>query len=108
MRTAVVTGAASGIGAAIARRLRLDGHRVATLDLNPGPHEHDHVADVTDRRQVDAALEQIRRELGPVTILVNAAGLEGYKRFANLSFELWAKVIDVNLHGVFHTIQATL
>jgi NAD(P)-dependent dehydrogenase (short-subunit alcohol dehydrogenase family) len=43
-----------------------------------------------------------------VAILVNAAGLDGFKRFNNLTFEDWQRVIDVNLHGVFHTIQAVL
>ena len=42
------------------------------------------------------------------TVLVNAAGLDGFKRFANITFEDWQRVIDVNLHGVFHTIQAVL
>jgi NAD(P)-dependent dehydrogenase (short-subunit alcohol dehydrogenase family) len=55
-----------------------------------------------------AALAAIRQELGPVTILVNAAGLDGFKRFANISFETWQRVIDVNLNGVFHCIQAAL
>ena len=41
-------------------------------------------------------------------MLVNAAGLDGFKRFNNLTFEDWQRVIDVNLHGVFHTIQAVL
>jgi NAD(P)-dependent dehydrogenase (short-subunit alcohol dehydrogenase family) len=43
-----------------------------------------------------------------VTVLVNAAGLDGFKKFNNISFEDWHRVIDVNLNGVFHTIQAVL
>jgi NAD(P)-dependent dehydrogenase (short-subunit alcohol dehydrogenase family) len=46
--------------------------------------------------------------LGPVTVLVNAAGLDCFKRFTDVSFDRWQKVIDVNLNGVFHTIQAAL
>jgi 2-hydroxycyclohexanecarboxyl-CoA dehydrogenase len=65
-------------------------------------------ADVTDRSQVDAALSAVRAQLGPVTVLVNAAGLDGFKRFNNITFEDWQRVIDVNLNGVFHTIQAVL
>jgi len=57
---------------------------------------------------VDAALAAVREKFGPVTILVNAAGVEGYKRFTNLTFEAWMKVIDVNLNGVFHCTQAVL
>ena len=49
-----------------------------------------------------------RDALGPITVLVNAAGLEGFRRFLNLSFEDWSRVVDVNLNGVFHTIQAVL
>ncbi len=96
-------------GAAIAERLLADGLQVATIDLNPGEAEFSYTADVTDRAAVDAALSEIRAELGgPVTVLVNAAGLDRFKRFTELSFEDWQKVIDVNLNGVFHCTQAVL
>lgn len=108
MKNAVVTGGASGIGAAIATRLRADGYHVATLDLSPGDDEFAHTADVTDRAAVDAAFDAIRTQLGPVTVLVNAAGLDCFKRFTDIDFDRWRKVIDVNLNGVFHTIQAVL
>ncbi|AYE97713.1 NAD(P)-dependent oxidoreductase [Mycobacterium paragordonae] len=108
MRTAVVTGGGSGIGLAVAQRLRADGRNVATIDLKPSDDDLCYTADVTDRSQIDAALSAIRERLGPVTILVNAAGLDGFKRFTNISFEDWQRVIDVNLHGVFHMIQAVL
>jgi 2-hydroxycyclohexanecarboxyl-CoA dehydrogenase len=108
MRTAVVTGGASGIGQAIARRLSTDGYRVATLDLAPAAEGFAQQADVTDRTQVDAALAAVRAELGPVTVLVNAAGLDGFKRFTDLTFAAWQRVIDVNLNGVFHCVQAAL
>jgi 2-hydroxycyclohexanecarboxyl-CoA dehydrogenase len=108
VKTAVVTGGGSGIGLAVAHRLRADGLDVATIDLRPSDAELSFTADVTDRSQVDAALSAIRARLGPVAILVNAAGLDGFKRFSNLTFEDWQRVIDVNLHGVFHTIQAVL
>jgi 2-hydroxycyclohexanecarboxyl-CoA dehydrogenase len=105
-KTAVVTGGASGIGRAVAERLRGDGLRVAVLDLSPT--DDGYVADVTDPAQVDAAISAIREALGPILILVNAAGMEGFKKFSHLSFQDWSKVIDVNLNGVFHTIQAVL
>lgn len=123
VRTAVVTGGASGIGAAVVKRLRAAGHRVAIIDLKPvGPADLDaeqaasgqpgedlaFAADVTDRAQIDAALAQIRERLGPVTILVNAAGKDGFKKFSHISFEEWQQIIDINLNGVFHTIQAVL
>ena len=108
MKTAVVTGGDSGIGRAVAERLRADGYHVATIDLNPSDDDFAHTADVTDRAQVEQALSAIRAQLGPVTILVNAAGLDGFKRFTDISFDEWRKVIDVNLNGVFHCTQAVL
>jgi len=108
VKTAVVTGGGSGIGQAVARRLRADGLHVATIDLNPSDDEFAYTADVTDRAAVEDALTAIRAQLGPVTVLVNAAGLEKFKRFTDLKFEDWQRVIDVNLNGVFHCIQAVL
>jgi NAD(P)-dependent dehydrogenase (short-subunit alcohol dehydrogenase family) len=108
MKTAVVTGGDSGIGRAVAERLRADGYHVATIDLNPSDDDFAHTADVTDRAQVEQALLAIRAQLGPVTILVNAAGLDGFKRFTDITFDEWRKVIDVNLNGVFHCTQAVL
>jgi len=108
LKTAVVTGGASGIGRAVAQRLRKDGLRVAVIDLSPTDDEYGHVADVRDRAQVDAAVAAIREAFGPILVLVNAAGVEGFKKFLHMSFQEWSKVIDVNLNGVFHTIQAVL
>jgi NAD(P)-dependent dehydrogenase (short-subunit alcohol dehydrogenase family) len=108
MKTAVVTGGGSGIGQAIAHRLRADGLHVATIDINPSDAEFAYTADVTNRAALDDALTAIRAQLGPVTVLVNAAGLERFKRFTDLAFEDWQRVIDVNLNGVFHCIQLVL
>lgn len=107
-RTALVTGGGSGIGAAVAARLRSDGFTVATIDLNPSDTDFSYVADVTDRAAVDAAVAEIRRALGPITVLVNAAGRENFRRFTDIGFDEWRTIIDINLHGVFHTIQAVL
>ena len=87
MKTAVVTGGGSGIGRAVAERLRADGYHVATIDLTASDEEFAQTADVTDRSQVDQALAAIRAQLGPVTILVNAAGLDGFKRFTDITFD---------------------
>ncbi len=127
VRTAVVTGGASGIGAAVVSRLRAAGHRVAIIDLKPdggsasldggeaklGPaHEHGgsaslaFAADVTDRGQIDTALTQIREQLGPVTILVNAAGKDGFKKFSHISFEDWQQIIDVRRSRVWLLLAA--
>ncbi|MGU3502605.1 SDR family NAD(P)-dependent oxidoreductase [Mycobacterium sp. C31M] len=108
MKTAVVTGGGSGIGAAIAQRLGADGYNVATLDLNATDEDNAFTADVTDRAQVDTALDEIREKFGPIAILVNSAGLDGFKPFTDITFEEWQRVVNVNLHGVFHTVQASL
>jgi len=108
MKTAVVTGGCSGIGRAVADRLRTDGYHVASIDLTPSDDQFAQTADVRNRTQVQAALSAIRAQLGPVTVLVNAAGLDGFKRFTDITFDEWQKVVDVNLNGVFHCIQAVL
>jgi 2-hydroxycyclohexanecarboxyl-CoA dehydrogenase len=108
MKSALVTGGASGIGRAIADRLRTGGNHVAILDLARSDAEFSYVADVTDRAAIDAALHAVRGALGPITILVNAAGMTGFRRFQNITFEEWSKIVDVNLNGVFHVTQAVL
>jgi 2-hydroxycyclohexanecarboxyl-CoA dehydrogenase len=108
VKTAVVTGGGSGIGQAVVNRLRSDGYHVATIDLTASEDKFAHVADVADRAAVDAAMTAIREQLGAVTILVNAAGIERFKRFTDLTFDDWRHVIDVNLNGVFHCVQAVL
>lgn len=108
VKTALVTGGVSGIGKAIADRLAADGYQVATLDLNATDDAHSYAADVTDRAQVDAVFKAVREQLGPVTILVNSAGLSDFTPFTELTFERWQKVVDVNLNGVFHVVQAAL
>ncbi len=108
LKTAVVTGGASGIGHAVAERLRSDGFQVAVIDLSPTDDGFGYVADVTDRTQVDTAVAAIREKFGPILVLVNAAGVEGFQKFSKMTFPEWSKVIDVNLNGVFHTIQSVL
>ena len=108
MKTALVTGASSGIGRAIADRLRADGNHVASIDLTESDTDFSYVADVTDRGQIDAALDAARSALGPITILINAAGMTSFRRFTNLTSSEWSRVVDVNLNGVFHVTQAVL
>ncbi|OBG48189.1 SDR family NAD(P)-dependent oxidoreductase, partial [Mycolicibacterium fortuitum] len=57
---------------------------------------------------VDTALNAVRAQLGPISVLVNAAGLDCFKRFTDVSFDKWQQIIDVNLNGVFHCVQAVL
>lgn len=106
--TAVVTGGASGIGRAIAHRLAADGLNVAVLDLSPAEDCFGLTVDVTDRAQVDEAMDTVRERFGPVGVLVNAAGKDGFIRFSDLSFADWQRVVDINLNGVFHCVQSAL
>jgi NAD(P)-dependent dehydrogenase (short-subunit alcohol dehydrogenase family) len=120
-RTAVVTGGASGIGAAIGRRLAVDGATVALLDLNgdaakataesigaAGGKAIGLAVDVTDRFAIDTALDEVRSRFGRPTILVNSAGITINTPFLELSAETWNRVLAVNLTGTFHCCQAVL
>jgi NAD(P)-dependent dehydrogenase (short-subunit alcohol dehydrogenase family) len=119
--TAIVTGGASGIGLAISERLARDGAKVSVFDLDVEQAERavkgirdaggEAIAcqvDVSDRVQVDEAVEQTRRTLGPVLVLVNGAGKDGFDRFMDISTELWERIISVNLTGTFHCTQSVL
>ena len=118
-RVAVVTGAASGMGLAIARRLAARGDRVGLLDVRAEAavraadelRESGAVAigagvDVSDRGAVDAALGKVRAELGPVAIMVTSAGLDAFDSFLDIGIERWEQVLAVNLTGTFHCLQA--
>lgn len=120
-RTAIVTGAASGIGLAIAERLAADGLAVAVLDLDGDAADAAAAkivaaggtaigvrADVTDRATVDAAVEQVRADLGAATVLVNNAGLDGFHPFLKITAETWNRIIEVNLTGTFQCCQAVV
>lgn len=100
VRTAVVTGGASGLGAATAERLRADGMRVVTLDAADGA---DHRIDVTDA----AALADLADALGPVDVLVNSAGIVGpNKPLLETTPEEWRRTLDVNVLGTVATMRA--
>nr|WP_028463650.1 SDR family NAD(P)-dependent oxidoreductase [Nocardia sp. 348MFTsu5.1] len=108
MKTAVVTGGSSGIGRAVVERLVADGYNVASFDRTPSEEKNSYTVDITSREQIDAALAEVRETLGPVTILVNAAGIDSFGRFVDLDFDEWKKIHEVNLHGTYHCIQAAL
>ena len=113
-----MTGAASGMGLGIARRLAADGNRVALLDLDGdsvtqaaaeiGDGAIAAKVDVTDRGGVDDAIARARAELGPVEILVTSAGLDEFRSFNEITPDAWDRMLAVNLTGTFNCIQAAL
>ena len=117
-RHALVTGAARGIGAAIARTLAAEGVALTLLGRNEGalaalaadlPGRHGYaVADVADPDQVNAAFARARAERGPLHILVNNAGQAESAPFGKTSLALWQRMLAVNLTGTFLCSQAAL
>jgi meso-butanediol dehydrogenase/(S,S)-butanediol dehydrogenase/diacetyl reductase len=111
----LITGGASGIGAATAARFLEEGSQVCILDRDaaaceavrhqlPGISEAI-IADVTDLMQVEAALAEAVRAIGGVDVLINNAGISIRHNFLDITPEEWDKVIAVNLTGVFYVAQ---
>lgn len=111
-RTALVTGGASGIGAAVVERLAASGARVAVLDLDAGRVGGDMLAvsgDVTSSADVDAAVMRVERELGSLDVLVCCAGIPGQSlRTVDVTDEEWTRVFAVNANGVFFANRAAI
>jgi NAD(P)-dependent dehydrogenase (short-subunit alcohol dehydrogenase family) len=120
-RTAIVTGGASGIGAAISRRLAADGAAVAVWDLDgdaaeklaaeitaDGGRAIGQRVDVTDRPAIDAGVDGVAAELGAPAILVTSAGLSSFTPFLEIDVALWNRQLEVNLTGTFHCCQAVI
>jgi 3-oxoacyl-[acyl-carrier protein] reductase len=119
MRAAIVTGAARGIGAAIAHRLAADGMSVGVVDLDEQGSERTAKeiienggraipigADVADERAASDAVQRTAAELGPVAVLINSAGIIRDNLIFKMSATDWDSVMDVHLRGAFLMTRA--
>lgn len=121
MPVAVITGGAAGMGRSISERLAARGDQVAVFDIEGDAAEE--VArelrrdgrealafkvDVTDRPQIDDAVEKVRDRFGPVGILVTSAGAVAFEPFREITLQSWNRILDVNLTGTFHAVQAVI
>ena len=118
-RSALLTGAASGIGRAVAARFAAEGASVALLDKADaggvadeiraaGGHALSLVADVSDAEAVDAAVARATAEIGTIDIAINAAGIWYATPVTDTETEVFDRIVDVNLKGVFHVCRAVV
>ena len=121
-QVALVTGSSRGIGRAVARQLAHDGYAVCVNYIERKDKAEELVAqlaeegcsaiavqaDVADRAAVNAMVRATEEAFGPVTLLVNNAGVAGQALFQDVTDEMWERYFSVNLNGMRHTIQAVL
>lgn len=117
-RNAVITGAASGLGLAVARRMMAEGGKVALWDLNPDQlavaaaelgGAHVEQLDVSDAEAVARAAETTAAALGKIDILVCSAGITGATvPVQEFPLDSWRRVLDINLNGLFYCCRAVV
>lgn len=120
-KTALITGAGRGIGRATAIAFAKEGINLGLLGRSMenleavaaelqeyGVKVSLATADVSNMESVNAAVEKIRGELGPIEILVNNAGISKFGKFLEVDPEDWAKIIQVNVMGVYYVTRAVL
>ena len=116
-RTAIITGAARGIGQATARILQAQGLKVALIDrdadalaeaTNTLPRSLPYLCDVSQPDQVDQMAAEMTAKLGRVDVLINNAGVADFGPLEDTDFQRWRRVMETNLDGVFLCSQALL
>lgn len=121
-RIALVTGSSRGIGRAVARKLAAEGYAVCinyrerqdcadalAMELTAaGCRVMTAQADVSRRQEVNDMVHRVEDTLGPVSLLVNNAGVAGQALFQDITDELWHRYFSVNVDGAYHAIQAVL
>jgi 2-hydroxycyclohexanecarboxyl-CoA dehydrogenase len=120
-KTALVTGAAAGIGRACSLRLAREGMTIGVLDVNlegcervvaeikaAGGKAIALHASIADRGQVTLAVAKLRQASGPISVLVNNAGITGFVPFEQITDEQWDRMMEINLKGTFIVTQIVL
>jgi len=120
-KVALITGAGKGIGKAIALALAAEGVHVGLIARSEIPLAETAaeirrqnvkaayaMADTSDRKSLEAAVQSITNELGPIDILINNAGTGKFGKFLELEVEEWEQQVKVNLFGVYYTTRAVL
>ena len=107
-RVALVTGAASGIGASVTRSLRDAGHLVAGVDLAASAADLSIQGDVTDAAAMNDAAAHATAELGPIDTLVSVAGYYEMLPFSQISEAQWHRMLHVHLGGLTNVVRAVL
>jgi NAD(P)-dependent dehydrogenase (short-subunit alcohol dehydrogenase family) len=108
-RVALVTGGASGIGAATALRLKAGGAEVAVFDREPVDGYLSLTGDIASSADVNEAVARIEQDLGRIDVLVNSAGVPGESvRTTDISDEEWQRVFAINANGSFYMCRAVL
>lgn len=107
-RIAVVTGAASGIGAATMAELKDRGWKVAGFDLKPATSDLDCIVDVSDLVSVAAAVSRVESELGPIEAVVSAAGHYEIIPISDIDQAKWQRMLKVHIGGAFNLARTIL
>jgi len=121
-KIAIITGASRGIGRACAARLARDGYAVCINYLerrdkaeelremltSEGCRAMIYQADVADKPAVNAMAEAVRKEFGPISLLISNAGTAGQMQFQDVTEAQWNRYFDVNVKGAYNTVQAVL
>lgn len=108
-KVVLVTGASGGIGAAIVRAFEAKGYTVAAhCNKNDAGFKHVYRADFTKPEEIAEVCDKVKKDLGPIDVLVNNAGIGIQKLFQDISYDDWRKTFAINIDAMFLTTKAVL